>query len=100
MPPTITGPTTPNTAPMFGTNWKIAPKNAHSGAQGTPMISNPTSHNTPTASASSDWATNQFFSAVPVVRAWSRNSMLDWMHGSRQRSAKHKEHNVHHGHKG
>src|SRR5438270_6672925 len=55
-------------------NCNTPPRIAHSGAQGMPIISNPTSHRSATARESWHWAINQFLSAVPVVCAWERQS--------------------------
>src|SRR5579859_6118939 len=62
------------TTPKLGMNCNKPARKAHSGAHGMPMIHNPASHSSATASESWHWATNQFLSAVLVVRAWDRQS--------------------------
>ena len=41
----IAGPISEITGPRCGTNWKTAASTAHTGAHGTPIISNPINHN-------------------------------------------------------
>src|SRR5215813_6624899 len=72
--PISAGGITEITTPKLGINCSSPARNAHSGAQGMPMIHSPASQSRATASESWHWATNQFLSAVPVVRAWDRQS--------------------------
>src|SRR5262245_23449408 len=61
--------------PKLGMNCSRPANNAHSGAHGIPMVKSPTSHSKATTAESRHWATNQFFRAVPVVRASSRQAI-------------------------
>src|ERR1044071_259363 len=70
--PSSAGPINEIMMPKLGMNCSTPPRMAHNGAQGMPMISNPTSHRTATARESWHWAMNQFLKAVPVMRAWER----------------------------
>src|SRR5579859_4800734 len=78
--PSSAGPINEIMMPKLGMNCSTPPRIAHNGAQGMPMISNPTSHRTATARESWHWAINQFFRAVPVMRAWERQSIVQVNH--------------------
>src|SRR5262249_2655566 len=60
--------------PRCGINCKTPANIAQNGAHGMPMIHNPTSHISATASASWHWAINQFLRSEPVVRTCERQS--------------------------